>query len=330
MNVPQPPQIAGQSGPIAAPIGSKMLVMSPLADHRSDQEVSANDGAPRGTTTNKRHHRRRHITRSVVTDVADSISSRDHAVLLSIEQHQFLATRHIEALHFAGIALTARSRIARRTLGRLRDLRVIGVLERKVGGIKAGSEGLTYFVDTVGDRILHNRAGQRARRIHEPSARFLNHRLAIADLHVALIVADRNGGIELVDSAVEPAAWRNFVGMGAARRTLKPDLYAETATGIDLVHAWFIEVDLGTESIPTLLRKCHEYEAYRQTGIEQDRHGSFPLVLWSVTHPNPAKAEQRRQALTDAIATDRRLTSALFRIVAPEDALAMLQTGGAQ
>lgn len=330
MNAPQPPLIARRDGPIAAPIGSKTTITSSLADRRSDREVSANDGAPRGTTTNNQHHQRRHITRSVVTDVADTINSRDHAVLLSIEQHQFLAARHIESLHFAGIAPTARSRIARRTLGRLRDLRVIGVLERKVGGIKAGSEGLTYFVDTVGDRILHHRAGQRARRIHEPSARFLKHRLAIADLHVALVLADRNGDLELVDSAVEPAAWRTFVGVGAARRTLKPDLYAETGTDTGLVHAWFIEVDLGTESIPTLLRKCHEYEAYRQTGIEQDHHGSFPLVLWSVTHHDPAKAEHRRQALAEAIAADRRLTAALFRIVAPEGALALLQTGGAQ
>lgn len=329
MNTPLSPQDVGQGGPIAAPIGSSGPVPSPLADRRSGPEVSANDGAPRGTTTGRPHRQRKHITRSFVTDIADNISSRERAILLSIEQHQFLASRHIEALHFADIRPSARGRITRRTLARLRDLRVIDALERKVGGVKAGSEGLTYFVDTVGDRILHQRPGQRARRIHEPSARFLKHRLAIADTHIALITADHNGDIELVESAIEPGAWRTFAGIGAALRILKSDLYAETATDEGLVYAWFIEVDLGTESIPTLHSKCREYEAYRQTGIEQDRHGAFPLVIWSITHSDPAKAERRRQALTDAIAADRGLTAALFRVVAPEQLLPLIRNGGA-
>ena len=143
----------------------------------------------------------------------DRISARDRAVLPSIEQHQFLATRHIEALHFTDIAPSARSRITRRNLARLRDLRVIAALDRKLGGARAGSEGMTYFVDVVGDRILHERPGQRARQTHEPSARFLRHRLAIADAHITLIQADRNRQVELAGSAVEPAAWRAFTGI---------------------------------------------------------------------------------------------------------------------
>jgi hypothetical protein len=71
------------------------------------------------------------------------------------------------------------------------------------------------------------------------------------------------------------------------------------------------------------------YEAYRQTCIEQDRHGAFPLVVWSITHPDPAKAERRRQALADAIAADRTLTAALFRIVAPDALLPLIGNGGA-
>lgn len=324
------PNSSEQSGPVAGPIASSTPSASPLADRQSGSEVLANHGAPRGTITSTPRRQRRHVTTSVVNDIADRISARDMAVLLSIEQHQFLATRHIEALHFTDIATSARSRVTRRNLARLRDLRVIAALDRKLGGARAGSEGLTYFVDVVGDRILHERPGQRARQTHEPSARFLKHRLAIADAHITLIQADRNRQIELVESAVEPTAWRVFTGIGAARRVLKPDLYAETATEDDFVHAWFIEVDLGTESIPTLLAKCREYEAYRQTGIEQDRHGSFPIVIWSLTHRDPAKAERRLQALTDAIAIDRNLPNALFRIVRPEGLLSLIRTGGEQ
>jgi hypothetical protein len=154
--------------------------------------------------------------------------------------------------------------------------------------------------------------------------------MAVADAHVALIAADREAQIDLESSVVEPATSRAFTGPGASRRIIKPDLYAETAASRDseFVQAWFIEVDLGTESIPTLLRKCRDYAAYRQSGIEQDQHGSFPIVIWSITHRDPAKADNRRQALTAAIVADRGLPNALFRIVAPEQLLPLIQSGG--
>ncbi|MGW6423021.1 replication-relaxation family protein [Nocardia sp. NPDC055053] len=77
---------------------------------------------------------------------------------------------------------------------------------------------------------------------------------------------------------------RTYIGTGGARLTLKPDLYAETASppGSEYVDGAFIEIDMGTESIPTLIRKCREYESYRRQGIEQDRSdGAFPVVIWS-------------------------------------------------
>lgn len=119
-------------------------------------------------------------------------------------------------------------------------------------------------------------------------------------------------------------------GASGARLTLKSDLYAETAADDDLVHAWFVEVDLGTESIPTLIKKCHDYEAYRRTGIEQEHSGAFPVVIWSVTHGNAEKAEARRDALKRAIAGDRTLPPPLFRIVAPQQLLPHIAPGGQQ
>ncbi|MBB4853379.1 hypothetical protein HNP40_000745 [Mycobacteroides chelonae] len=264
--------------------------------------------------------------------IRQRLSDRDTAILRSISEHRFLTTRQIEALHFADNAVISAPRIARRVLARLRDLRLLGTLDRRVGGIDAGSQGLVYYIDVVGDRLLHDRSGRLSHRPHEPSERFVRHTLAIADTHSALITANRYGDIELTDSAVEPATWRRFTGLGGARRILKPDLYAETATadGDDLVHAWFLEVDLGTESIPTLLSKCRDYEEYRRSGIEQDRHGSFPQVIWQLTHRDPAKSQRRRHALTEAIAADPTLPSSLFRIVAPAALLSLIQAGGAQ
>lgn len=324
------PNGTGQGGPIAGPIASTNPAASPLAEGQSRPIRSGNSGAPRGTTAPATPSSDGRISSTAIDVINDRLSDRDRLILRSVDDHQFLTARHIETLHFDSIAPDARSRITRRALVRLRGLRVLDTLDRRIGGIRAGSHGFIYHIGVAGDRLIERPARRCGRLRYEPSARFLNHRLAVADAHVTLIEADREARIDLADSAVEPATWRTFTGLGAARRTLKPDLYAETATADDLVRAWFIEVDLGTEHIPTLLTKCREYEAYRQTGIEQDRHGAFPLVIWSLTHPDPAKAERRRQALAEAIATDRTLPSALFRIVAPEQLLPLIQNGGAQ
>jgi hypothetical protein len=325
----QKPSLSGY--PLAYPLASKTSATPPLADDRNPPTGSGNSGAPRGTTapaTRSPDHRR--ISAAGIDGIADQLTDRDRAILRSVHEHRFLTVHQIRTLHFADLAPTSSRRTAKRVVARLRDIRVLGALMQRVGGVHGGSHGLIHYVDAVGDRILRNRSGRQARRFYEPSARFVNHRLAIADAHIGLIEADREARIDIADSAVEPATWRAFTGLGAARRTLKPDLYAETATADDLVCAWFIEVDLGTEHIPTLVTKCREYESYRQTGIEQDRHGAFPLVIWSLTHPDPAKAERRRQALTEAIAADRSLPSALFRIVAPEGVLPLIENGGVE
>ncbi|MDG5769992.1 MULTISPECIES: replication-relaxation family protein [Mycolicibacterium] len=333
------PEVSGQAHrtapPIAPPVGPAALTSSSLVDQPDPSTGLTNDGAHTGTTQpsspasrqSKTHHRRR-TSASNIDDIRYRLSSRDIAIIESVAQHRLLSSRQIEVLHFDRNAASAAGRITRDVLGRLRSLRLLGTLDRHIGGTHGGSRGAVHYVDVVGDRLLRDRPGRAARRPHEPTERFVRHTLAVADAHIELISAHRRGELELVESSVEPTSWRTHTGVGGARLVLKPDLTAETATNDDYVHAWFIEIDLGTESIPTLLRKCRDYDAYRQTGIEQDRHGSFPLVVWSITHRDPAKAESRRQALADAIARDRRLPSALFRIVAPEQLLPLIRNGG--
>ncbi|APE38111.1 hypothetical protein BOX37_07710 [Nocardia mangyaensis] len=245
-------------------------------------------------------------------------------------EHKFLTIGQIEVLHFEN-APGSRSRAARRACARLRRLGVLGGLTRSVGGTSGGSGGLIHYVDEVGDRLLRRESERRTRRaFREPTARFLNHQLGVADAHVGLVRADRAGQLELLRCDIEPISWRTYTGIGAVRLTLKPDLYAETASppGSEYVDAAFIEIDMGTESIPTLIRKCREYESYRRQGIEQDRSdGAFPVVIWSMAAETDAKAERRRSALHGAIAKDRRLPEDLFRIIAPEQLINITQKG---
>lgn len=332
---PQQPNPAEQGGPIAGPAASITPPSWPPVDDQSPPLPSGNSGAPRGTTASATPQPTSspvRLSAAAIDAINHRLSDRDRTILASVDEHQFLTVHQIETLHFDAVAPDTRGRITRRVLARLRGLRVLDTLDRRIGGTRAGSQGLIYHVGVAGDRLLERPVRRSARLRFDPSARFLNHRLAVADAHVALVSADRDHSLDLIDSAVEPATWRSFTGLGSARRTLKPDLFAETAVRGDggLVRAWFIEIDLGTEHLTTLLTKCREYEAYRQSGVEQDRHGSFPLVVWWMTHTDPAKAARRRQALEEAIANDPRLPSALFRIVAPDELLPLIQNGGRQ
>jgi hypothetical protein len=283
-----------------------------------------NDGALPGTTPLARRVRD-------LDKVAQQLTDRDYAILRSVAEHKFLTVGQIEILHFDN-APGSRSRAARRACARLRRLGVLGVLARSVGGTSGGSSGLIHYIGEVGDRLLRRESGRRTRRpFREPTQRFLDHQLGIAAAHVALVQAHQTGTLELLRCDIEPTAWRDYLSLAGGRLTIKPDLYAETASppGSEYVDAAFIEIDKGTESIPTLIRKCREYEAYRRSGTEQDQSdGVFPFVVWSMDAKRPQDADKRRAALRAAIDADRTLTADIFRVTAPEQLTHVMQKGG--
>jgi hypothetical protein len=158
-------------------------------------------------------------------------------------------------------------------------------------------------------------------RFKQPSARFLDHRLSVADCYVRLVTAQHAGQLELLEAAPEPDSWRPFLGPGGVPELLKPDLAVVTASG-DYEDVWFIEIDRATESLPTIVAKCQQYERYRRSGREQERAGVFPLVVW-VT-PDERRAEQ----IDRAIRTSRSLDSSLYRCT-PQTAMVDVIRGGA-
>ncbi|HJQ00854.1 MAG TPA: replication-relaxation family protein [Jatrophihabitans sp.] len=232
-----------------------------------------------------------------------------------MRMHQFLTTTQLQRFHFTDHHTPAAARICRRVLGRLHQLRVIEHLDRHIGGIRAGSASYVWRIGLIGDRLLQLHDGPSARsRRKEPSPRYLFHRLAVADVHLAL----RDGDWRLDTVAAEPGCWRPFTGPNGARQILKPDLYAVTISG-DYEDHWFIEVDRATESLPTLLKKCAQYQHYRASNQEQQRHGVFPRVLWIVP------TERYAEALRRAIARTAHLPTELFRVCTVPSLPAALQ-----
>jgi Replication-relaxation len=224
--------------------------------------------------------------------VADRLSARDWAVIETVNQLHLVTGRQLERLYFAELSARSRTVTRSRTLARLVAWRVLVPLPRRVGGPGRGSTVSVYALDTAGRRLLIERLNQevvqsKVRRPGVPSERFVRHILAISELYVNLIEAERAGRFQLRTFQAEPAAWWPN-GLGG---WLKPDAFVVVSNGT-VDYLWWIEVDLGTESIPTVIRKLRTYVDFVNRGQFGPR-GVVPRVLVSVLD------ERRRVALAE-------------------------------
>lgn len=243
-----------------------------------------------------------------------------------VAAHRFLTARHIQVFCFVEHATDASAaRTCRRVLARLERWRLLERPIRRIGGLQAGSASSIWMLTSTGQRLRSIRAGRGAvGRVRPPGERFIAHYLAVADAHLALVQAEQVGQLAISEVRLEPACWRQFAGLGGGRRVLKPDLAAVTAPTGDTEYEdhWFVEVDRGTESLPTLIRQCRLYEDYRRSGSHQAVHGVFPLVIWVV--PDATRAAK----LTAAIAAARGIATAGYRVTTPDGFIALVVGGG--
>ncbi|TDD62038.1 hypothetical protein E1263_05350 [Kribbella antibiotica] len=318
MSVPQ----EGTDRPIARPIASTSQP-DPRRSEPTNRSLVVGNSSSTSSDLLPAHHPNKRTGRRVLASLRNSISARDLEILKSISTHRLLTSKHIEQLHFTGHgSALAATRSTNRVLKRLDGLQLISHLDRRVGGVDAGSSSYVWQLAPAGDRLLQIDLGNGTRRRQrEPSVRLLEHTLAIADAHIALVRASRTNDLELVTVQVEPGSWRYFAGPGGVRRLIRPDLAVVTAQGEYEDH-WFLEVDLGSEHPPTVVRKCQLYEDYRRSGIEQDAHNVFPRILWVV--PNQMRADKLSAAIRSA-----RLDQSLFRVVTKEQFVGVVIGGAA-
>jgi len=272
-----------------------------------------------------RPERRRGPGRRALVQLADQLSDRDFLVLRQVGAHRFLTTRQVERLDFQDHAsASSAARVCRRVLRRLEGQGLLQRPLRRIGGLTAGSASSVWMLSSRGLRLLNIHDGNGAiGRVREPGERFVQHYLAVADTHLELIESERAGELRLIELHTEPRCWRGFIGLGGGKETLKPDLFAITANSGDYEDLWFIEVDRGTESLPTLLRQCRLYEVYRRHGAEQAEHGTFPLVLWIVPD------QRRASKLHHAIQAARDLDNDMYRVATPGSFLDVVRAGAA-
>jgi hypothetical protein len=254
----------------------------------------------------------RHSEQSLV-EISRQLSPRDARLLEVLGEVRLASARQIEALVFTEGSPLTRARRARRTLARLHDLGLLARLERRIGGVRAGSSGYVYRLASPGRRLLGLPVGG----WREPTFAYLDHTLAVVDFHVELARQAHAGDIEELVVDHEPHCWRRFVGPHGERGVLRPDLFVSFARGA-YEYPWFVEIDRDSEHRPAIATKCQQYLAYLRSGIEQQRLGVFPEVLWSVPD------ERRAQKLRQLIATMPDPAGQLFSVATHDSSVAAL------
>jgi hypothetical protein len=286
----------------------------PLASSQATQSTANGAGSGSLTPTKDKRSRKRLSARQLAA-ISASLTDRDRRALHTVSRFGVVSGAQLQALLWREVSLSARGRVARRGLARLVRLDVLQPLARRVGGERAGSASTTFAVGRAGQYLLQS--GRRVRAAYTPGARYLAHRLAVAQLYVDLHAAERQQPVELLSFDPEPECWRPYMAGFGARQVLKPDAFLKLATA-DYELSWFIEIDMATEALPTVKAKALRYHEYFQTGTEQAERGVFPRVLWIV--PDPGRAEAVRDTLAQLPAGAHRLSA----VATTAEALAIL------
>ena len=216
------------------------------------------------------------------------LGPRDRQLLTDVADLRLVTGGQLQRLAFAGPdATTTNSRIARRALQRLTERGLLQRLERRVGGIRAGSSSYVYAITPAGSEAVGRHLSRRSST--RPSLTFMRHQLAVAEVYVALRGALHAGRLEGLVIETEPTCWRPLDDGSA----LKPDLSVVATRPHDEQLA-FIEVDNNTEHAEALARKLALYRAHYDSGREQAQEGVFPEVLW--LSDEPRRLEQLERA----------------------------------
>src|SRR4051795_11692450 len=86
--------------------------------------------------------------------LASQLGPRDLAILESLQEFRLMSGAQIRRQHFAGGQPATQARKARAVLQRLTALGLLTRLERRVGGIHAGSEGQVVGLSGLGHAVL--------------------------------------------------------------------------------------------------------------------------------------------------------------------------------
>ncbi len=231
-----------------------------------------------------------------------SLQPRDLDVLQSLFESRLATREHLAQLHFAGSYEAAQNR-----LKKLRDGRLLKASPAGIGKPEILSLALAGFDALKAHRRLE-RYPRFTRELFEDrkplSPITIEHELAVMNVKAAFVREARSGWEHL--TVREFITWPLLYSFGAfvshhstERQEIKPDSFIELELPERL--RFFLEVDRGSEKLDTILRKCHGYQDFYQSGgmaarcgVRDPRDAPF-RVIFSV------ESEARRNNIAEAL-----------------------------
>jgi Replication-relaxation len=236
----------------------------------------------------------RAISKRSVQYLEEQLSPLEMQIVDCVGTLRIATGGHLKSLFYAGENESAEARKCRWTLNRLYTLGVLSRYERRVGGVRSGSDGYIYRLGTQGHRLVRwwqEGVDVRTHLAPEVGIHTMDHALEVANFYVGLKAEEARRGrerLEVVSFDVERACWRDYaLGLGQVR-SLKPDAFVRVAVG-DIERSWFVELDRGTVMQRTRSSHAADYRDYWRSGVAED----MPGVLWIAQNDLVAEAAKR-------------------------------------
>ena len=238
-------------------------------------------------------------------------------VLKFLLKAKYVTTKQLARLYFTdSVSSSTALRRANLTTKKLNEKDYIGHLDRRIGGVRAGSGSFVWTISTKGLKWLKHFKPSLAitRQNHyEPTWHHLEHTLAISEIYVQLTELKNMHLVQSIDKfQFEPSCWRGWLDNYAGRMILKPDCYIEISLD-NYLYNYFVEVDKNSESLARVINKSKQYIRYYNLNIEQKETGVFPLVLWVVPD------EKRKLAIEQRIQKELQDYWELFQVITLDD-----------
>lgn len=305
---------------VGVPVGPSGRVDSNPTATEQESYPDKNKGGDFSTSPRSESAPPARVGALVLARMIDELSERDRGVMGFVAEFRLASAEQLRRAFFPASEFATpptADRCCRRVLHRLTRTRVLNRLERRVGGLRAGSDGFIYGLGPVGFRMTQPEGRSRPRAF-EPSPQFIHHQLAVSHLAVELMQAARQDAVSALHLEGEPRSWRMLPGQRSRAGMLRPDMHVRLRSG-DVEMSWFVEIDRGTTHVPALIRKCVLYESYYRAGVEQAEHGVFPRVIWVA--PTGARAER----IAAGVGRRADLTPGLFAVATTDAAVQLLR-----
>lgn len=265
------------------------------------------------------------MTKKELQIIEYHLSDKEKQILEALKNAKVLFSYQIRRLFFDEVTSIANAtRYTNRTMQKLKNYGLVDVLmNRRIGGVRKGSVANIWYLTENGHRILNlgkkepDEKPKRTRYL-EPADSTLKHKMAIAECYVQLMELEQRGLLKVKEASFEPSNWRYF-DYDNQSEVLKPDLTVVTAQqGYEC--RYMIELDLSTESMDVITKKCLRYHKYLQTGEEQALYNIFPLVLFIV------KDEARKTKMEDTIRTKFDGYPKIFLVITADEFASIMTT----